>query len=309
MRTDVSRTLAAAVLGTLLVAGCGAPAPDRAVEAPAPSWGEEDWGRFSSSVRWALDARLDTLPLGEAMARLGERWVGTPYVPKTLDPEGPERLVVNFRGLDCVTFVENVFATARFVREEGGALLERRGEAEDRYEALLTELRYREGRLEGYPSRLHYFSEWIRDGERKGLVREITAELGGVADPEPIDFMTSHPEAYAQLADPANLERVRSTEAELSAAGRRFLPEDRIAAAAGSIRNGDIIAATSTVRGLDVAHTGLALWREGRLHLLHAPLVGEAVEISEVSLAERIQRLSGQDGIMVARPCAERGAC
>jgi hypothetical protein len=56
------------------------------------------------------------------------------------------------------------------------------------------------------------------------------------------------------------------------------------------------------VSGLDVAHTGLALRIDGRLHLLHAPLVGDSVEISEVPLAERILDISGQDGIMVARP-------
>jgi len=73
------------------------------------------------------------------------------------------------------------------------------------------------------------------------------------------------------------------------------------------IRSGDVIAATSTVEGLDVAHTGLALWRDGTLHLLHAPLVGEAVQVSEVSLADRIRRIEGQDGIMVARPLARGG--
>jgi hypothetical protein len=71
---------------------------------------------------------------------------------------------------------------------------------------------------------------------------------------------------------------------------------------AAGIRNGDIIAATTTVEGLDVSHTGLALWIDGSLHLMHAPLVGEAVQISEVSLAERVGRIGGQDGIMVARP-------
>ena len=54
--------------------------------------------------------------------------------------------------------------------------------------------------------------------------------------------------------------------------------------------------------GLDIAHTGIALWRDGQLHLLHAPLVGGVVQVSEVSLANRIQRIGGQDGIMVARP-------
>jgi len=68
------------------------------------------------------------------------------------------------------------------------------------------------------------------------------------------------------------------------------------------IQDGDVIAATSTVRGLDVAHTGIALRIDGVLHLMHAPLVGDSVQISPFSLAERVRRIGGQDGIIVARP-------
>jgi hypothetical protein len=114
--------------------------------------------------------------------------------------------------------------------------------------------------------------------------------------------MSTHPDAYRHLADATNLERVRDAEARLSAAGLSYVPEERIAAIAERVRDGDIIAATSTVAGLDVAHTGLALWVDGTLRLLHAPLVGDSVEISEAPLADRIRGLSGQDGIMVARP-------
>jgi hypothetical protein len=181
-------------------------------------------------------------------------------------------------------------------------LLDDRSAAEARYQQLLAELRYRDGVIDGYPSRLHYFSDWIADNARRGLVVDIGAELGGVRDDEPVDFMTTHPDAYRQLHDPENVERVREAEARLSAAGRAYVPEERIAEVAERIRDGDIIAATSTVAGLDVAHTGLALRIDGRLHLLHAPLVGDSVEISEVPLAERILDISGQDGIMVARP-------
>jgi hypothetical protein len=70
----------------------------------------------------------------------------------------------------------------------------------------------------------------------------------------------------------------------------------------GGIRDGDIIAATSSLEGLDVAHTGFAVWLNGRLHLMHAPLVGSVVELSQRPLAERIQGISGQNGIMIARP-------
>ena len=104
------------------------------------------------------------------------------------------------------------------------------------------------------------------------------------------------------FADARALEDIEAVERRLTQQGRYFVPQDRIADVADQIRNGDIIAATSTVEGLDVAHTGLALWVDDELHLLHAPLVGESVQISERSLAERINATDGQDGIIVARP-------
>jgi hypothetical protein len=156
--------------------------------------------------------------------------------------------------------------------------------------------------LDGYPSRLHYFTDWIRDNEGKGIVRELTAEMGGIGDPEVIDFMTTHIEAYRQMANRANVMTMQQVEIELSGLPRFMLPEDRIDDLGGSIQDGDIIAATSTVDGLDVAHTGLALWQDGQLHLLHAPLLGGVVEVSDQPLAERILRIGGQDGIRVVRP-------
>jgi hypothetical protein len=161
--------------------------------------------------------------------------------------------------------------------------------------------------LDAYPSRLHYFSEWISDNDAMGLVRDVSQELGGVADDEPIDFMTTHPDSYRQLGEhPEFLTELTETEARLNAEPRYYIPQDRIASVEDQIQDGDIIAATSTVSGLDIAHTGIALWQDGRLHLLHAPLVGGVVQISEVPLADRIQRIGGQDGVMVARPVEVR---
>ncbi len=285
------------------VAAGDSPVAEAMSTLPSASWDDADWEVFEAKVRWIRDERLDTLSLGGAMAALGRTFVGTAYVPHTLEADGPEALVINFRGLDCVTFVETVFALSRFTREAWApALMGDRAEAEDRYEALLTELRYREARLDGYASRLHYFTDWVEDNEAKGLVVDMSRELGGVRDDEPIDFMTTHADAYRQMADPANTAEIRAAEERLTRAGRFFVPADRIAAASPGIQDGDVIAATSTVAGLDVAHTGLALWVDGELHMLHAPLVGEAVQISEVSLVERILRIGGQDGIIVARP-------
>lgn len=266
-------------------------------------WDPRDWGIFEAKVRWADSAGLAALPPGEAIGRLAESFVGTPYTPGTLEAPGPERLVINFRELDCVTFVENVLAITRFLRSGGADLLDDPAGAQARYNQYLEALRYRGGVLGGYTSRLHYFSEWLSDNESRGMVRVVTGELDPARDDEPIDFMSTHPDAYRQLADPDVFAAIEAMEARLNAGEPRlYVPRDRIANVAGRIETGDVIAATSTVEGLDIAHTGIALWIDGRLHLVHAPLVGRAVEISEVPLADRIVSIGGQDGIMVARP-------
>lgn len=272
------------------------PAPAAEIEAAT---GEvvataEDVAIFDSTVAWARQQRLDTLATGPLMAALGRRFVGAPYEPGTLDPPGPERLIVNLRSFDCVTYIESMLAMARVLRA-GNATF-------DAFTRELSRIRYTADVPPDYPTRLHYFSHWIEANEGKGLVENVTRALGGVPDPEPIDFMSSHVESYRQLGDSMFLARIRQTERDLTARGRFSIPEDGIAGVADEIRDGDIIAATSTLPGLDVAHTGLALWVDSELHLMHAPLVGSVVEISDQPLAARIQRIESQDGIMIARP-------
>ena len=266
---------------------------------------DADWAIVEEKARWAVEQGYSGLSIGELVVRIGETFVGTPYAPYTLEAPGEEGLVIELEELDCVTFVENVLALARFVQTVPDELLVARAGDRQRplFSWLLEDIRYRGGELDEYPSRLHYFSEWIKDNTAMGLVRDVSQELGGVADAEPIDFMTTHPNAYRQLGeDPDFLAELRAVEERLSAEPRYYIPQDRIAGVEAGIQDGDIIAATSTVAGLDIAHTGIALWRDGRLHLLHAPLAGGVVQISEVPLAERIQRIRGQDGVMVARP-------
>ena len=264
-----------------------------------------DWEIAREHFAWAVAQPPGTFPrFGDLLARIGERFVGTPYRPHTLELAGPERLVVNLEALDCVTFVENVLVLARLAWAASPDDSDRFRSA---YRDELTRIRYRDGTLDGYASRLHYFSEWIADNEASGLVDAISHDLGGLADPSPIDFMSTHPDAYRQLADAEVLAEIARMEARLAEAERHYIPADAIGTASSGIRDGDIIAATSTVAGLDIAHTGIALWKDGTLRLLHAPLVGSHVRISDESLAERIARIGGQDGIMVARPLAPGG--
>ena len=279
------------VTAMCLSACAGQPEPQPSQAAPPL---QPDEQIFATTIARARAERLDTLPIGEVVARVGSWFVGAPYTPNTLEAPGPEALVVNLREFDCVTYVESMLALARVIRSGGSQFSDLRRE--------LQKIRYRDGKLAGYPSRLHYFSDWIYDNQRKGIVEDHTQSLGGVVDAEPIDFMTQHRASYRQLAEQSLFDVVRAQEIKLTQNPRYMIPEQRINDVAPRIRNGDVIAATSSVKGLDVAHTGLAYWRDGQLHLMHAPLIGDSVEISENPLAERVIFIPRQDGIMVARP-------
>ena len=267
-----------------------------------PSWTRQDWEILRETAAWAWQNGVDTQAVGNRIVLIGETFVGTPYLPRTLDPPGPERLVVNLRAMDCVTYVENMVALARFVVEAPQGILDEPDQAMRLYQELLTRIRYRDGRLAGYSSRLHYFSEWLLDNEDRGLIEIITADLGGSVDPEPVSFMTSHRDLYPQLVEDNNYLEIGRAEERLNGAPRYYVLESEIAAVADQIEDGDILAMATTVAGLDVAHTGIAVWKEGGLHLMNAPLVGKSVQISEKVLADRLLGITSQDGVMVARP-------
>lgn len=284
---------------------------------PESAWTVADWEIFRDAVTTAGAAEVAELPLGDAVGRVGSLFVGWPYTPQTLEApwleaaeagapmDGSlERLVINLREFDCVSFVESVLALTWFVRTHGSDLLGEPETARSTYEDLIVSLRYRDATMDGYASRLHYFTEWLGDNARRGSLQLIHPDLDPAFDDEPIDFMTTHIEAYPALADdPETVERIRRMEARLNAdLPRPWVPGDRISAVSDRIRTGDVIAATSIVEGLDVAHTGIAIRLDGEIHLMHAPLVGSEVQISPVPLADRIARIEGQDGILVARP-------
>ncbi len=233
--------------------------------------------------------------LGDTIVTIGQSFLGTPYVEKTLEIGDTETLVVNFGGLDCTTFVENVLAFSLMLKNQ-------QKDFENFTENLET-VRYRNGDLNGYPSRLHYFTEWIRNNEKKGLVKDITAELGGVELEKPINFMGTHRNLYPFLASDENFEAMLEVEKELAKEALCYLPQDQIESKEQLIKSGDILALATSIKGLDVTHTGIAIHQpDGRLHLLHASSKNGEVEISELPLADYLKNIKSNIGIIVARP-------
>lgn len=244
-----------------------------------------------------LKGRLDTGNweyTGAGITEAGKAMLGTPYVAQTLEVGDREHLVVNFRGMDCTTFVENALVLGHL--SNAGSLNWKR------YLRTLEEVRYREGKREGYASRLHYFTEWIRDNTAKGYIRDITEELSGVTLYKEINFMGTHRKSYPFLADDANFKAIVKVEQEISKRPLCILPKADVAGQENKMQDGDIIALATDIDGLDVTHTGLAIRMDtGRIHLLHASTSGQ-VMITEEPLAEYLKGVRRNVGIIIARP-------
>ncbi|WP_419213349.1 N-acetylmuramoyl-L-alanine amidase-like domain-containing protein [Maribacter sp. X9] len=238
---------------------------------------------------------LQQVDLGNTIVAVGKSFLKTPYVAKTLEIGKTETLVVNLHGLDCTTFVENVLAFAM--------LLKQKEDTFNNFTKNLELIRYKDGALEGYASRLHYFSEWIANNAEKGLVKDITGDIGGEEITKDIDFMSTHRDLYPFLADASNFDKIKASENYLNNQSICVLAQDKIVENEHLIQSGDIIALATSINGLDVTHTGIATReKDGRIHLLHASTGSMEVEISKLPLADYLKGIKSNTGIMVARP-------
>lgn len=234
------------------------------------------------------------LPTDKLMVETARFFLGTPYVAGTLEEE-PERLVVNLRELDCMTLVETTTALVRTLRAVTPS-----------YETFclnLQEARYRDGSIGDYTDRLHYTTDWMYENQRKGRLKDVTAEIGGKPLDLQLSFMSTHPDSYKQLkGNPGRVAVMAAKEKEISARQHFYIPQDEINAHAGKIRNGDIVCFVTTVKGLDISHVGI-ICREGdKLTFIHASTSKKQVIVNEDPLQEYVQSIKRNKGIMIVRP-------
>jgi len=253
---------------------------------------DQDKKAFDVKIREIQN--LKQSDFGDTMISVGETFLGTPYVAKTLEIGESESLIINLQGMDCTTYVENVLAFSTLLMEDKMNF--------DSFASTLENIRYKDGELDGYASRLHYFSEWIVNNEKKRLLKDVTAEIGGVEIKKDINFMSTHRDLYPFLQDEENFKKIIASENYLNQQSICILPRDQIEANENQIMNGDIIALTTSITGLDITHTGIAIKeKDGRIHLLHASSSGK-VEVSELPLVEYLKKIKKNTGIIVARP-------
>ena len=198
--------------------------------------------------------------------------LGTPYVAHTLEAD-EEILTINIHELDCLTFIETLYALTR-------ATLNQRYSWRD-YAANIENVRYRGGTMGDYSSRIHYISEWIKN----------------------IDYMTKHPDLYRQLKDDSVMvEKVRAHELRrhrFPYLKRSWLNDKGVKAA---LRSGDFVSLVTKMDGLDVSHNGIIVIDDkGDPYLLDASMSGGKVMLESKPLFKYLERSKNNIGIRVYR--------
>jgi cell wall-associated NlpC family hydrolase len=234
----------------------------------------------------------DSRDIGTQVLRITESFLGIPYVAGSLEGNPTERLVCKLDGLDCTTLVESSVALAVAKSENSGY---------EGYRSELTKLRYRDGLIDGYPSRLHYVLDWMYENEKRGRLEDITAKVGGVPYKKEINFMTSHANLYPAMAESEVWEKVKEQENIINSREHSFIPKAQIQKTEPMLHDGDIVAFTSSVAGLDVNHMGIITKVGSRAYLIHASQSGKKVVMSSVPLAEYVASVPKHTGMIVAR--------
>jgi len=255
---------------------------------------EEDRQIFDLYVH-AMESKKH-LMFGELIIETARFFMGTPYVVSTLEKE-PEQLIVNLRELDCTTLVENVIALSQTIKESNPSF--------EIFCDRLQKLRYRSAEIKDYTDRLHYFSDWIFENERKNIVRDKTKSIGGQPYRLNLSFMSTHPDSYKQLkSNPEWILIMARKEKEISARDvYAMIPETQIEVCGDGMKNGDIVCFVTRIEGLDVSHLGFIFWQEDRkLGFIHASSTAKQVIIEPKTLVEYVEGISATTGVMIVRP-------
>lgn len=240
----------------------------------------------------------DTTYKQKLLLHIARSLIGVPYVAQTLEVNNVEKLVVNIRQLDCTTYVENVLAIYLCVKNNTSQYSD--------FKKFLRQLRYVGGKV-SYPTRQHYFTEWIEENTNKGFVYEIQSPNPPFSSVQNvrISYMSNHYTSYPMLkANPQMVVPIAQMEKKLTGRKYRYIPKSEIrnnSLYRQAIHDGDIIAITTKKEGLDTSHIGIAVWHKDGLHMLNASQIHKKVVEEPMTLYQYMQKHPSQTGIRIIR--------
>ncbi|WP_228538810.1 DUF1460 domain-containing protein [Nocardia sp. XZ_19_385] len=169
---------------------------------------------------------------GELLEALSRRFLGTPYGANLLigSATRPEELVVDFRRVDCFTYLDYVEALSRSATR-------------DEFTANLIETRYAGGKVD-YRQRKHFFTDWA--ATPRIAATDITGALSAAAVPV-TKQLNAKADGGRYLPGLPVVDRPMT-----------FIPSAAVNdAVVSQLRTGDYIGAYTDQAGLDVTHVGL----------------------------------------------------
>ena len=212
------------------------------------------------------------------MMYFGKQFLGVPYVGHTF-------------------FVENVLALYLCYHAKASSFQAFCGQ--------LRTIRYRGGKLTDYTSRLHYFTWWGEDNEAKGIVKTVDTGKFPFTSTQKlnINYMSTHPTLYKHLkANPQFIKVIAAQEKASNGKTYRYIPKsllNRSESELQSVHTGDIVSLITKKEGLDTSHVGIAVWQQGKLHLMHASSLNKKVVLDPTTFYDYGQKQTSMLGIRV----------
>lgn len=236
--------------------------------------------------------------MGNYMVFFGRQLSGLPYVAKTLEKNKEERLVVNLRQLDCTTYIETVLALSRCMMQGKTSFAN--------YCTQLRLIRYAKG-IVSYPTRQHYFTYWIQQNVRDGIVKDIQSPNPPFSARQTVkaNYMSTHISQYPMMVThPSYIAKIKAMEQSITGQKPRYIPEQNIKNTnllRNAVHNGDIIGIVTTKAGLEISHLGIAVWHKDGLHMLNASSLYHKVVEDRNLLYTYLQKQKTGIGIRIAR--------
>lgn len=235
------------------------------------------------------------LPISDLVVKTALFFQNTPYVSHTLEKSDREQLGVNLQEFDCTTFVESCIALSRTLKAGTPSF--------SNFCKQLQNIRYRNGIIQDYSSRLHYMTDWVYENQKHAIFKDESQALGGILDDRKINYMSTHPNSYSILKkDKEMFRKIISTEDAINKrAGHYVILKQNIGNLQDRIKDGDILIFATSIAGLDYTHIGIAYHTSGRLTFIHASSKAGKVWIDPNSLASYCNKSTKGTGITALR--------
>lgn len=255
---------------------------------------EKDTTELNALLEKGLESGKKTA--GELVTFYANELIGRPYVAHTLEGE-TEMLTINIDELDCTTFVETLYALAR-------TTMSGRYSWRD-YANNLESIRYRDGHINGYASRLHYISEWAVDNTSRGNIVEITKDVPGARELiKTINFMSEHRDKYPALKDDETFNLIKKYEEGYRNHKTYYLKKEHLKNKdiCNAVEEGDFVGLVCKIPGLDISHMGIVVKNEkGELVVIDASMTGGKVQKEEKGIVEYLRPSKNVIGVRFFR--------